>query len=183
MLRIDVFPTHQQDRIKFRRGRALPFGATIVPEGVNFSIFSRYATSCELVLFKKKEKEPFAVIPFPEEFRIGNVFAMTIFDLEFENIEYGYRVDGPHNPTEGHLYNKERILMDPYAKAAGGREIWGIEPNRDDPFQHRSRIFFDDFEWEGEKPLELDIKDLIIYELHVRGYTKERTSKVKYPGT
>lgn len=183
MLRIDVFPTHQQDGIKFRRGRALPFGATIVPEGVNFSIFSRYATSCELVLFKRKEKEPFAVIPFPEEFRIGNVFAMTIFDLEFENIEYGYRVDGPHNPTEGHLYNKEKILMDPYAKAAGGREIWGIEPDWIDSFQHRSRIFFDDFEWEGEKPLELDIKDLIIYELHVRGYTKDSTSKVKYPGT
>lgn len=183
MLRIDVFPTHQQNGIKFRRGRALPFGSTIVPEGVNFSIFSRYATSCELVLFKRKEKEPFAVIPFPEEFRIGNVFAMTIFDLEFENIEYGYRVDGPHNPAEGHIYNKEKILMDPYAKAAGGREIWGIEPDRDNPFQHRSRIFFDDFEWEGEKPLELEIKDLIIYELHVRGYTKDQTSKVKYPGT
>jgi len=183
MLRVDVFPTHQQNGIKFRRGKALPFGATIVPEGVNFSIFSRYAVSYELLLFKKKEREPFAVIPFPEEFRIGNVFAMTVFDLDFENIEYGYRVDGPYDPIEGHLYNKEKILMDPYAKAAGGREIWGIEPDWVDPFQHRSRIFFDDFEWEGEKPLELEMKDLVIYELHVRSYTKDQTSEVKYPGT
>ncbi len=183
MLRVDVFPTHQQDGIKFRRGKALPFGATIVPEGVNFSIFSRYAASYELLLFKKKERDPFVVIPFPEEFRIGNVFAMTIFDLDFENIEYGYRVDGPYDPAEGHLYNKDKILMDPYAKAAGGREIWGIEPDWTDPFQHRSRIFFDDFEWEGEKPLELEMKDLVIYELHVRSYTKDQTSEVKYPGT
>ncbi|MCS5421213.1 MULTISPECIES: glycogen debranching protein GlgX [Psychrilyobacter] len=183
MLRIDVFPTHQQNGIKFRRGRALPFGSTIVPEGINFSVFSRYATSCDLVLFNKKEKEPFAIIPFPKEFRIGNVFAMTVFDLDFEDIEYGYRVDGPYDPAEGHLYNKERILMDPYAKAAGGREIWGIEPDWNNPFQHRSRIFFDDFEWEGEKPLELEMEDLIIYELHVRSYTKHQTSKVKHPGT
>lgn len=183
MLRIDVFPTHQQDGIKFRRGRALPFGSTIVPEGINFSIFSRYATSCELVLFKKKEKEPFVVIPFPEEFRIGHVFSMTVFDLDFENIEYGYKVDGPYNLAEGHLYDKEKILMDPYAKAIGGREIWGVEPDWDNSFQHRSRIFFDDFEWEGDNPLELDMKDLIIYELHVRNYTKDKTSKVKYPGT
>lgn len=181
MLRVDVFPTHQQDGIKFRRGKALPFGATIVPEGVNFSIFSRYAASYELLLFKKKERDPFVVIPFPEEFRIGNVFAMTIFDLDFENIEYGYRVDGPYDPAEGHLYNKDKILMDPYAKAAGGREIWGIEPDWSDLFQHRSRIFFDDFEWEGEKPLELEMKDLVIYELHVRSYTKDQTSEVKYP--
>ncbi|MGM0508281.1 MAG: alpha-amylase family glycosyl hydrolase, partial [Fusobacteriota bacterium] len=183
MQRIDVFPTHEQDGIEFKVGRVLPFGATIVPEGVNFSIFSRHATSCELLLYNKREKEPFAVIEFPEEFRIGNVFSMIVFDLDFEEIEYGYRMDGPYNLEEGHRFDKDKILMDPYSKSVGGREVWGEEPDWSDSYQHRSRIFFDDFEWEGDKPLEVDIEDLVIYETHVRTFTKHESSGVKYPGT
>ena len=77
MNRIDDFPTHEKDGIKYRCGRVQPFGASIVGNGgINFSVFSRYATYCELVLFNKGEKEPFARLPFPEEFRIGNVFSM-----------------------------------------------------------------------------------------------------------
>jgi len=87
MFRIDTHPTHEKDGFKLRVGRPLPFGATLVPEGVNFSIFSREATSCELVLFKKDEDKPFAIIPFPAEFRSGNVYTMVVFDLDFENID------------------------------------------------------------------------------------------------
>ena len=64
MLRVDTFATDKYEDFSIRPGKPLPFGATIVPGGVNFSVFSKYATSCELVLFKKHEKEPYAIIPF-----------------------------------------------------------------------------------------------------------------------
>ena len=71
--RIDFYPTHAVAGLRFRRGRPLPFGATIVPHGVNFSVFSSSADACTLVLFRKHELEPFAEIDFPVEFRIGDV--------------------------------------------------------------------------------------------------------------
>jgi glycogen operon protein len=184
MERIDNYPTHHYQGLKLRRGQPLPFGATLVPgDGVNFSIYSKHATACELVLFEKGAKEPYAVIPFPDEFRIGDVFTMVVFDLDYENIEYGYRMDGPYDPDEGHLFDKSKILLDPYAKAIGGREMWGEEPDYDDPFQHRSQIVSDDFDWQGETPLEKDMEELIIYEAHVRGFTRHPSSDVKHPGT
>src|SRR5512134_3536156 len=98
MERIDLHPTHTFAGYRVRPGRAFPFGATFVPGGVNFSIFSRHATSCTLVLFDKGAPAPKAEIPFPDAFRIGNVFSMIVFDLDFENLEYGYRMDGPFSP-------------------------------------------------------------------------------------
>ncbi len=183
MLRIDIFPTHEYEEFKLRRGKPLPFGATIVPEGINFSVFSRFATSCELILFKKRETEPYAVIPFLDEFRIGNVFNMVVFDLDYENIEYGFRMDGPFDTQVGHWFNKEKILLDPYAKSISGRDIWGKKPNWDNKYQHRARIFFDDFDWQDDPSLEIPMEDLVIYEMHVRGFTKHSSSNAKHPGT
>ncbi|MFO7819137.1 MAG: alpha-amylase family glycosyl hydrolase, partial [Halanaerobacter sp.] len=183
MKRVDIYPTHEHDGINFRRGRPLPFGASIVPGGVNFSVFSKHATSCELLLFKRHEDEPYAVIPFPDEFRIGNVFTMIVFDIDYENVEYGYRMDGSYEPSEGHRFDKDKILLDPYAKAVSGREVWGEEPEWDKEFDHRSRIIYDDFDWEGDKSLEQDMKDLVIYEAHVRSLTRHPSSDAKYPGT
>ncbi|MFW6256883.1 MAG: glycogen debranching protein GlgX, partial [Bacillota bacterium] len=183
MERIDAYPTHEHEGISFRRGHPLPFGSSIVPGGVNFSVFSRHAESCELVLYKKHQADPFAVIPFPEEFRIGNVFTMTVFDLDYETLNYGFKMDGPYNDAEGHLFDNDKILLDPYAKAVAGREKWGEEPDWNKDFQHRSRVVFDDFDWEGDKSLEIEMNDLIIYEAHVRSLTRHSSSGVKYPGT
>ncbi|MFW5972136.1 MAG: glycogen debranching protein GlgX [Bacillota bacterium] len=183
MERVDFYPTDEYNGIKFRRGRPLPFGASIVPGGVNFSVFSKHATSCELVLYERHASEPYAVIPFPDEFRIGNVFTMVVFDLDYETLEYGYKMDGPVNHDEGHRFNNEKILLDPYAKAVSGREEWGVLPDWDKPFQHRSRVVFDDFDWEGDRPLEIELSDLIIYESHVRSLTCHESANVKYPGT
>jgi isoamylase len=183
MIRIDTYPTHQYKGYKLRPGRTIPFGATIVPGGVNFSIFSSYAAACVLVLFNKREKAPFIEIPFPHEFRIGNVFSMIVFNLDYEEIEYGFRMDGPFDPQAGFRFDKTKILMDPYARAIGGRDVWGEEPDWSDPYQHRARIAFDDFNWENDRPLEIPIEDLVIYEMHVRGFTRHPSSGVKYPGT
>lgn len=183
MIRVDSYPTHDLNGVKYRIGKVLPYGTTIVPNGVNFSIFSKHATSCELLLFHKGEKEPYVIIPFPDEFRIGDVFSMIVFNIDYETVEYGYRMDGKFEPQNGHWFNKEKILLDPYAKAISGRNIWGVEPDYSNPFQHRGKIVYDDFDWEGDRPLEIPMEDLIIYEMHVRSFTKHPSSNVKYPGT
>jgi len=181
--RLDSHATHQYEGFKLRAGKPVPFGATLVPGGVNFSVYSRYADSCELVLFRKHEPEPFAAIPFFYEFCIGNVFAMVVFDLEYENIEYGYRMSGPWEPETGHRFDSSKILLDPYAKAIGGRDVWGKEPDWSDIFPHRSRVFFDDFDWENDTQLQIPFDDLVIYEMHVRNFTAHHSSSAKYPGT
>jgi len=179
MNRVDSYPTHEYKGIKLRPGRVLPFGATIVQGGVNFSVFSSAAASCSLVLFKRNEDEPFVTIPFFNEFRIGNVYAMTVYDLDYEEIEYGYIFDGPNNFSQGHWFDKTKILLDPYAKIISGRNKWGELPLH----PYRSRILMDDFDWQGDKPLEIPMRDLIIYEAHVRGLTAHSSAKVKHPGT
>src|SRR3989339_137078 len=181
--RIDYAPTHEMNGIKYRRGHVLPFGGTMVPNGVNFSIYSSAATACTLVLFKKNEDIPYTEIEFPQEFRIGNVYSMIVFDLDYENLEYGYRMDGPFDPVEGHRFDKNKILSDPYAKAIGGRDTWLGDPKWDSPFPFRSKLVFEDFDWEEDKPLEIPTEDLIIYEMHVRSFTRHSSSGVKNKGT
>jgi glycogen operon protein len=181
--RIDSYPTHRHGDYGLRAGKPFPFGATLVPGGVNFSVFSSAATSVTLVIFEKGNAKPTVEIPFPEAFRIGDVYSMTVFGLDVETVEYGYRMDGPFDPVEGHRFDPTKILMDPYARVIGGRDVWGKQPDWDDPYQHRARIAFDDFDWEDDRPLEVPTTDLVVYEAHVRGFTKHPSSGVKAPGT
>jgi glycogen operon protein len=181
--RVDAYPTHEYQGFKLRAGRPLPFGATLVPGGVNFSLFSSHATVCTLVLFRRREPRPLVEIPFLPQFRIGNVYAMTVFGLNPEEIEYGYRITGPFDPAVGHRFDPTKILLDPYAKVISGRDSWGATPNWDDEFQHRGILIFEDFDWEDDVPLETPMEDLIVYEMHVRGFTRHPSSGVKFPGT
>ncbi len=183
MKRIDIYPTHRYGAFLLRAGKPYPLGATFVPGGVNFAIFSRYATACTLVLFEREAEQPLVEIPFPQEFRIGHVFAMTVFDLDYENIEYGYRFAGPYRPHEGHHFDERVILLDPYARAVNGRSVWGVRSLKQDPFPHRALLPYDDFDWVHDRPLERLAEDLVIYEMHVRGFTRHPSSGVKYPGT
>lgn len=183
MDRVDVYPTHEHAGYRFRPGRVFPFGATLVPGGVNFSVYSSHARACTLVLFQAGQDQPMAEIPFPEGFRVGNVFAMTVFDLDYENVEYGYRMDGPFDARCGHRFDRTKVLLDPYARAISGRDIWGTPPDWNRPCPYRGRLVFDDFDWEGDRPLETPIEDLVIYEMHVRGFTRHPSSGVKFPGT
>ena len=184
MPRIDEYPTHELNGIKYRVGRVQPFGASIVSEtAINFSIFSRDATGCELLLYHRGDAEPFVRLPFPEEFRIGNVYSMMVYGLDYEEVEYGYVFDGPYDPVNGYRFDRQKILLDPYAKLVSGRDVWGVEPDLQGEFQHRGCVILEDFDWEGDKPLEIPMKDLVIYEAHVRGFTKGASSGVKYKGT
>ena len=181
--RIDFYPTHEHAGHKLRAGKHFPFGATLVPGGVNFSVFSRHATACTLVLYRKHESTPMVEIPFPDVFRIGNTWAMVVFDVDYEGIEYGYRMEGPWDPAAGHRFDSAKVLLDPYAKAVGGRDMWGKPPDWNEGFPHRGRLVFEDFDWEDDRPLETPIEDLVIYEMHVRSFTADPSSGVKFPGT
>ena len=181
--RVDYYPTHEHQGFKFRRGRTLPFGATVVPTGVNFSVFSSAATSCTLVIFRKHEQKPIVEIEFPREFRTGDVYSMIVFDLDYEDLEYGYRFGGPWDPRPGHRFDRSKFVSDPYARVVGGRDQWCAQPDWDDVYQHRARLAFDDFDWEEDRPLETAITDLVIYELHVRGFTAHPSFGVRAAGT
>jgi isoamylase len=183
MDRIDTYPTHKYSGFQLRVGKPYPYGATPIPGGVNFAIFSRYATACTLVLFEKGQTHPLIEIPFFDEFRIGSVYSMIVFDLDYENIEYGFRMDGPYRPEKGHRFDHSKVLLDPYAKALGGREVWGKSFDLSNPYQFRGQLIYNDFDWEDDHPLETPIEDLVIYETHVRGFTRHPSSGVRHPGT
>lgn len=154
-------------------------GATELPGGINFTIHTRQGTKCELLLFKVGEEEPYAVIPFPESYRIGDVYSMIVFGLNISKFEYAYRVDGPYNPKKGLLFDKEKILLDPYAKAVTRDPVWGHKRKK----AYHARVVRDRFDWGDLPQLNTEISDLIIYELHVRGFTQDKSSGVKHPGT
>ena len=105
MIRIDTFPTNRIGDLTYRAGQVFPFGASLVERGgVNFSVYSKDATGCTLVLYHHSQPEPFAEIRFPESFRIGNVYTMLVYGLNIETVEYGYRFEGPWNPAEGYRF-------------------------------------------------------------------------------
>ena len=156
-------------------------GATAIPGGVNFTVHSHGASGVELLLFRREESEPFAVLPFPDHYRIGNVYSMIVFKLNIEEFEYAYRVDGPYEPEKGLIFDKSRYLLDPYAKAVTGQSGWGKTTPHGQ--HYKARVVKDDFDWgKMGQPL-IPAEDLIIYELHVRGFTKDPSSGVEHPGT
>ncbi|MBF2000115.1 MAG: glycogen debranching protein GlgX [Synechococcales cyanobacterium M58_A2018_015] len=173
-----IHHTYPYGNFKLRHGQPFPFGATPVPGGVNFSIYSNHATSATLVLFKKGAEEPFAEIPFVREFRLGNVVSMVVLDLDYEDLEYGYRVDGPYDIRAGHRFDKTKILLDPYAKSISGRNVWGAPRCHHESYPYRGQIISEEFDWEGDRPLEIPAEDLVIYEMHVRGFTRHPSSQV-----
>jgi isoamylase len=167
-----------------RPGSPLPFGASLVDDGVNFAIYSNAATACTLVLYKKYAAEPYAEIRIPDHYRMGDVFAVTVRDLDFKNIGYGFRLEGPYEPEKGYRFNPDEILVDPYAGIVGGRTTWGERDDQDQPYHYRAHICdTESFNWGDDRPLGTPIEDLVIYEMHVRGLTKHLSSGVQHPGT
>ena len=164
-----------------RPGFFLDFGATVIPGGVNFTIQSHKATSCELLLFHREAEEPFAVLPFPDNYRIGFCYSMIVFGLDIEEFEYAYRLDGPYDEKKGLRFDRTKILLDPYARAVTGQSHWGHKNNPQHGY--RARVVHSNFDWGQQRHTSIPMEDLIIYELHVRGYTKDASSGVKHPGT
>ena len=156
-------------------------GATALSGGVNFTVHSQDAYSCELLLYHRRENTPCAVLPFPSHYKVGKVYSMFVFDLDIEEYEYAYRLDGPWDPTKGLLFDKNRVLLDPYAKAVTGQSVWGVRQERDGLYH--ARVVRNNFDWGGMAQSAMPMSDIVIYELHVRGFTRDPSSGVTYPGT
>lgn len=179
--RFHIRPIDEINGFKVRPGLYEQNGATAIPSGVNFTVPTNNGTSVELLLFKSREDEPYAVIPFPETYRIGNVYSMIVFDLNIEEFEYAYRVDGPYDKEKGLIFDKNNILLDMYAKSVTGQSEWGKK--KSSKSFYKARVVRNDFDWGSEPNPNMALEDLVIYEMHVRGFTKDESSGVKYPGT
>lgn len=178
-----LLPLDVVEGFKIRPGFFRMYGACVASNGVSFTINSHGATRCTLLLFKPQAPKPYARIPFPDSYRIGDTYSMLVFDIKPDEFEYAFSFDGPYEPAKGLLFNEENVLLDPYSRAVTGQRKWGEKPDGGKDFEYRARVVKSSFDWGNIKQLEQPFEDLVIYETHVRGYTKDKSSGVSAPGT
>lgn len=178
-----LLPLDVVEGFKIRPGFFRMYGACVASNGVSFTINSHGATRCTLLLFKPQASKPYARIPFPGSYRIGDTYSMLVFDIKPDEFEYAFSFDGPYEPAKGLLFNEENVLLDPYSRAVTGQRKWGEKPEGGKDFEYRARVVKSSFDWGNIKQLEQPFEDLVIYETHVRGYTKDKSSGVSAPGT
>lgn len=178
-----LLPLDVVDGFKIRPGFFRMYGACVASNGVSFTINSHGATRCTLLLFKPQAPKPYARIPFPDSYRIGDTYSMLVYDIKPDEFEYAFSFDGPYEPAKGLLFNEENVLLDPYSRAVTGQRKWGEKPEGGKDFEYRARVVKSSFDWGNIKQLEQPFEDLVIYEIHVRGYTKDKSSGVSAPGT
>ncbi len=178
-----LLPLDVVEGFKIRPGFFRMYGACVASNGVSFTINSHGATRCTLLLFKPQAPKPYARIPFPDSYRIGDTYSMLVYDIKPDEFEYAFSFDGPYEPAKGLLFNEENVLLDPYSRAVTGQRKWGEKPEGDKDFEYRARVVKSSFDWGNIKQLEQPFEDLVIYEIHVRGYTKDKSSGVSAPGT
>ncbi|MDR0656396.1 MAG: glycogen debranching protein GlgX [Treponema sp.] len=182
-------------------GKALPMGAEPDSEGVNFSLFSRNASSVSIVLFEHEGADsPRVELKLDRrKNKTGDIWHCFVPGLR-EGALYLYLVDGPYQPEKGLRFNCHKSLLDPYAKALTDLSSWDLGPclsyNREDPAGDLSFSYEDDlytmprcivvnnsFDWQGDLPLNYPLRFSVLYETHVRGLTKNENSGVNHPGT
>ena len=178
-----LLPLDVVEGFKIRPGFFRMYGACVASNGVSFTINSHGATRCTLLLFKPQAPKPYARIPFPDSYRIGDTYSMLVYDIKPDEFEYAFSFDGPYEPAKGLLFNEENVLLDPYSRAVTGQRKWGEKPEGGKDFEYRARVVKSSFDWGNIKQLEQTFEDLVIYETHVRGYTKDKSSGVSAPGT
>ena len=169
--------------LKTNLGSPQPFGVSPSNDGrgLNFAIFSRHATGVQLIIETPSDKEDWHCyeLPLLRENRTGDVWHIQIDGLP-EHFTYGYRMAGPNEKKEGHVFNPERILIDPYAKMLLPR-AWGEKSS----FGDRPCCIYrqDTFDWQRVPSPKTELTETVIYELHVRGFTRGKNSDVEDPGT
>ncbi len=173
--------------LRAEKGWSHPLGATPGPEGVNFSVFSGHATGVELLLFASAVAPlPFQVIRFDplinKTFHFWHVFVRGLQ----AGAHYAFRLDGPGDPAAGHRFNRNKVLIDPYARG-NTNDLWkrGDACTPDDNVATSMRSVVIDtsgYDWEDDRPLRRPMEDTIIYEMHARGFTRSSSSRARYPG-
>lgn len=180
------------------RGLPYPLGATPTRGGVNFAVYSRHATQVLVVLYDDlSSSHPSDVIPL--EARTGHIRHAHVQGL-YPGQLYNLRATGPYVPEHGLRFNERKLLLDPYAKAltakARNRDhlLEGYDtrsPDQDlsidlrdsSPIVPRCIVVDDTFDWGDDTPPAIPFEDLIIYEVHLKGFTAHPSSGVSYPGT
>ncbi|MGW8160718.1 MAG: glycogen debranching protein GlgX [Desulfobulbales bacterium] len=158
-------------------------GASIMPMGINFAVFSRHAENLWLVLFTPAGRRIGEIKLDPLVNKTGDIWHIMLRTRKHD-LQYCFRASGPNDPGgSGHFYDARTLLLDPYASALTGGEKWNSPGNKGAGFMRRCLIEKNDFDWEKDRPLEIPLQDSIIYELHVRGFTRHPSSDVKHPGT
>ncbi len=159
-----------------------PFGATLQDTGVQFSVFSRSATAMRLLLYNKvNDLEPAEVIDFdPANDRRGDIWSKHVTALTHGQL-YHFQASGPWDPDHGHRFDASARLIDPYAQALAGTYL----PSTDGVVRPPKCVVIDDesFDWEGDRHPRHEMSESVIYEMHVKGFTKSRTAKVKAAGS
>lgn len=149
------------------QGRPLPLGVTMIGNTMNFSVAVPQEKECQLLLYHAGEKKP--CMSFGMKKSIGEVRYIALEDIDPSEYEYNYEMDG-------------EIVVDPYVKALAGREKWG-QARDVQMHEVRGKLDIKEYDWEGDAPLQLPYHSIIAYSLHVRGFTKHSSSKVKAKGT
>jgi glycogen operon protein len=165
-----------------KAGSPLPLGSTITPQGINFALFSRNAESVSLVIAPYPERPDWIEYPLkPSIHKTGDIWHILLTNAPLD-LRYGYRISGPYDPSgKGHVFDHSRILLDPYA-----REITALDWASPRTCLGKAPCCLIDqhcYDWEDDRPLKIPLQDSIIYEMHVRGFTRHASSKVEYPGT
>ncbi len=151
-------------------GVPIPLGVTILKEGINFSVAVSDSSSCRLNLYEKNTGFLSESILLTEENRTGDIFSILIRNRNLQDFSYMYQV-------------KDREFIDPYTKIVYGREIYGKVISPETKNKIRGGFITAAFDWQGERPLNIPYSRLIIYKLHVRGFTLHPSSGVKTKGT
>jgi isoamylase len=158
-----------------------PFGATLQDTGVQFSFFSRSATAMRLLLYNKvKDREPAEIIEFDRDTdRWGDVWSLNVPGVDKGQL-YHFQASGPWDPEHGQRFDSHARLIDPYAEALAGE----FQKSEDGILRPPKCVVVDDeFDWDGDRHIRRDISESVIYEMHVRGFTKSRTAKVEAGGS
>uniref|UniRef100_A0A0E0LWZ8 Glycosyl hydrolase family 13 catalytic domain-containing protein n=1 Tax=Oryza punctata TaxID=4537 RepID=A0A0E0LWZ8_ORYPU len=170
-------------------GMPAPLGATALDGGVNFAVYSAGASAASLCLFTHDDLEADEVteeVPLDPLFnRTGNVWHVFI-EGELHNMMYGYRFDGMFAPHCGQYFDASNVVVDPYAKAVISRGEYGVPGPGGDCWPQMAGMIplpYSTFDWQGDLPLRYPQKDLVIYEMHLRGFTNHSSSNVEHPGT
>ncbi|MFA4828530.1 MAG: glycogen debranching protein GlgX [Thermodesulfovibrionales bacterium] len=187
---------HKTDK-KISSGKYFPLGATLYDSGINFAIYSQHASEVFLLLFDIPDGAPTDIIKL--ENRTKYVWYAFIHGLKAGQL-YGYKIKGDYNPAYGMRFNENKLLIDPYAKALTGKIrntdnlLLAYDPNayaKDLSVDNRgnthivpkSIVVDDNFDWQGDAPPDIHLEKLIIYEVHLKGFTAHKSSGVKNPGT
>ena len=184
-----------------RSGVPFPLGATIRANGVNFAIFSRHATGVRLDFFNRPgDALPTRTILLnPVRNKTGDVWHVWLEGIQPGQV-YGYRFAGPYSPHEGHRFNPDKLVVDPYAKAiapaANHSYLTALGYDASSPLRDLSIsavddaatapkcvVTYPDFDWQDDQPLGLPWESTVIYELHVRGYSFHPSAGAAFPGT